>query len=131
MTLYESNFIRLGWLVPDLRRIRGTLTSAVPGEPVLEISVLEQCRYTTTLGLSYLFRDGAGVERDPGLEVRVYHDARLAEARSVADDRPHAAWRRLVAAVPLDHGRRWACNMLLNKWLEYCAGCGHRFSIPS
>ena len=35
MTLYESNFIRLGWLAPDLRRLSGSLTSEVAGEPVL------------------------------------------------------------------------------------------------
>jgi len=80
MTLYESNFIRLGWLVPELRRMRGSLTSVVAGEPALELSVVEQCRYTTAFQLSYLFAEGGAMAREPGLEVRVYHDARLAEA---------------------------------------------------
>ncbi len=127
MTLYESNFIRLGWLAPDLRRIRGTVTSSVPGEPALELSVLEQCRYTTTLGMSYLLNDG----RLPELEIRVYHDARLAEARGTAADPAHPRLRRLAADLPREHGRRWSCNMLLNKWLEYCAGNGHRFAVPA
>ncbi len=131
MTLYESNYIRLGWLVPDLRRATGSLTSAVPGQPALEISVLEQCRYTTTLGMSYLFDDGAAPARDPELEIRVYHDARLAEARGTAADYAHRDLRRLAAAVPRDHGHRWSCNVLLNKWLEYCAGSGHRFAPPA
>ncbi len=47
MTLYESNFIRLGWLVPDLKRLRGSVISRVRGEPALELSVVEQSRYTT------------------------------------------------------------------------------------
>jgi uncharacterized protein YqiB (DUF1249 family) len=38
--------------------------------------------------------------------------------------------RRLAADLPREHGRRWSCNMLLNKWLEYCAGNGHRFALP-
>lgn len=128
MTLYESNFIRLGWLVPDLRRATGALTSELPGHPALEITVLEQCRYTTTLGMSYLFDDGAAPARDPRLEVRVYHDARLAEACGTGADPAHPGLRRLAAGIARNHGHRWSCNMLLNKWLEYCAGSGYRFA---
>jgi len=131
MTLYESNFIRLGWLVPDLRRVPRSVTSTVPGEPALELAVLERCRYTTTIGLTYLFADGAGPARDPELEVRVYHDARLAEARGTACDAAHPRLRRIAAALPAEHGRRWTCNMLLNKWLEYCVECGHRFAASA
>lgn len=130
MTLYESNFIRLGWLAPDVRRLEGAVTSTVPGEPALELSVLERCRYTTTLGMTYLFADGTGPARDPELEIRVYHDARLAEARGAATGPSHPQLRRIAAAVPADPSHRWSCNMLLNKWLEYCAGSGHRFAPP-
>jgi uncharacterized protein len=131
MTLYESNYIRLGWLVPDLRRLRGSLTSAVAGEPALELSVVEQCRYTTALQMTYLFGEGAGVEREPGLEIRVYHDARLAEACGTIVDPSHARLPKIAAAPGPDSGRRWSCNMLLNKWLEYCVGSGHRFAVPA
>lgn len=127
MTLYESNFIRLGWLVPDLKRLRGSLTSQVPGEPVLELSVIEQSRYTTTLDMTYLLGD----ERLPELEIRVYHDARLAEACGTTADPSHPRLQRLAANVAREHGRRWSCNMLLNKWLEYCAGNGHCFALPA
>ena len=129
MTLYESNFIRLRWLTPDLRRISGSVRSVVAGEPTLELSVIEQCRYTTTLGMSYLFDDANGPVRDPGLEVRVYHDARLAEARVASVESAHPQLRKLCASLPRDSDRRWSCNMLLNKWLEYCAGTGHRFTL--
>jgi uncharacterized protein YqiB (DUF1249 family) len=47
MTLYESNFIRFGWLVPDLRKLSGSMQSVVAGEPALELCVVEQSRYTT------------------------------------------------------------------------------------
>ncbi|MGH8197896.1 MAG: DUF1249 domain-containing protein [Steroidobacteraceae bacterium] len=131
MTLYESNFIRLGWLVPDLRRLKGSVTSEVAGEPALELSVVEQCRYTTALHMTYLFGEGAKRSREPGLEIRVYHDARLAEACGTAASPSHLRLRQLAAGVARNHGQRWSCNMLLNKWLEYCAGNGHRFAIPA
>jgi len=130
MTLYESNYIRLGWLVPDLRRARGSLTSAVVGEPALELSVVEQCRYTTSLQMTYLFGEGAGAEREPGLEIRVYHDARLAEACGTGAEPARPRLRKIASGVAADSGQRWSCNMLLNKWLEYCVGSGHRFAVP-
>jgi uncharacterized protein len=131
MTLYESNYIRLGWLVPDLRRLSGSLTSEVAGEPSLELAVVEQCRYTTALQMSYLFGEGERAEREPGLEIRVYHDARLAEACGTGAAPRHPRLRRLVAGVTPNQGKRWSCNMLLNKWLEYCVGSGHRFAVPA
>ena len=131
MTLYESNFIRLGWLVPDLRRMKGCLRSEVAGEPALELAVVEQCRYTTAMQMSYLFADGAAVTREPGLEIRVYHDARLAEACGTGGTLAHPRLRRLAAEVAPSRGARWSCNMLLNKWLEYCVGSGHRFAVSA
>jgi uncharacterized protein YqiB (DUF1249 family) len=131
MTLYESNYIRLGWLVPELRRIKGSITSEVAGEPALELSVVEQCRYTTALHLTYLFGESAGLTREPELEIRVYHDARLAEACGTGVSSSHPRLRKLVAQVAVSRGKRWSCNMLLNKWLEYCVGSGHRFAIPA
>jgi uncharacterized protein YqiB (DUF1249 family) len=131
MTLYESNYIRLGWLAPDLRRFSGSLTSEVAGEPSLELSVVEQCRYTTALHMTYLFGEGERAEREPGLEIRVYHDARLAEACGTGATPRHPRLQRLVAGVAQNHGKRWSCNMLLNKWLEYCVGSGHRFAVPA
>lgn len=131
MTLYESNFIRLGWLAPGLRRLRGSVISEVTGEPALEFAVVEQCRYTTAFRMSYLFADGGATTREPGLEVRVYHDARLAEACGAGTAPAHPRLRSLAAGVPASRGERWSCNMLLNKWIEYCVESGHRFAVPT
>ena len=131
MTLYESNYIRLGWLVPDLRRLHGRLKSVVDGEPALELAVVEQCRYTTGFQMSYLLADGDVPAREPQLDVRVYHDARLAEARGTGMSATHPRLRRLAAGVAWSRGQRWSCNMLLNKWLEYCVESGHRFAAPA
>jgi len=131
MTLYESNYIRLGWLLPDLRRLRGSLTSSVAGEPALEVSVVEQCRYTTSFQMNYLFGDEGAQVREPRLDVRVYHDARLAEACGTGCVPAHPRLRKLVAGVAGARGERWSCNMLLNKWLEYCVDSGHRFAVPA
>ena len=41
-------------------------------------------------------------------------------------------WRAFALTLPFFVlGRRWARNVLLNKWLEYCAERGHRFDATT
>lgn len=127
MTLYESNHIRLGWLVADVAALADRSLSRVEHDCPLEITVIDRARFTTTLTMSYLFEEAGVTVRDPGLEVRVYHDARLAEAASLQHTGRHPALRRLQPDLSATAGSRWAANMLLNKWLEYCVDRGHRF----
>src|SRR5512145_2384597 len=81
MSLYESNYIRLAWLVPDLRSVSSQQISVVEGDCPLHLAVEEHSRYTTTLRLTYVFDDETGPVSDPDLQIRVYHDARLAEVQ--------------------------------------------------
>ncbi len=104
MALYESNYVRLGWLSGDPGALRGEYVSRRAADCELRLAVRERARYTTTIELTY-----PGIAM-PELSVRVYHDARLAEAQG-GESAPE----------------RWARNMLLNKWLEYCVERGHRF----
>ena len=128
MTLYESNFVRLHWLVPDTRQLAPVSISRVAGDCVLELKVVDRGPYTAMLSLSYVFGDLANGEREPSLEIRVYHDARLAEATALGSMPRGGAWRALALRANSTVDACWARNMLLNKWLEYCAAKGHRFS---
>jgi len=128
MTLYESNYIRLHALLGDARRLDGCAVSSTPGDLDLHVETLEHCRYTTILRMTYLFGDAEGPVAEPDLEVRVYHDARLAEATHGIARPRHPGLAGLRAAMPAGLGERWLRNMLLNKWLDYCAERGHRFA---
>jgi uncharacterized protein YqiB (DUF1249 family) len=128
MTLYESNYIRLRRLVPDLEQLAGSMISTVPGDCPLHLQVEERSRYTTTFRLTYFFDEGDEQRADPDLIVRVYHDARLAEVRSCARWHQHEVLRLLRFNCTQQLGDRWARNMMLNKWLDYCAERGHRFA---
>ncbi len=127
MTLYESNFVRLGWLVRDLRTIAGCRVSKVASDCDLYLTPMEQCRYTSVFRLTYEFDFEGTRVRDPDLEVCVYHDARLAEVRSFCGFRRHPELSRLESRLKRELDQRWSRNMLLNKWLEYCAERGHHF----
>lgn len=127
MSLYESNYLRLASLAGDLRALGGQRVSRVTGDCDLRLNVSECTPYTTSLDLTYLFADGAGVSTYPDMRVRVYHDARLVEALEWASHHGHEALRRLRGAAERELDQRWARNTMLNKWLEYCIDRGHRF----
>jgi uncharacterized protein YqiB (DUF1249 family) len=127
MTLYESNFVRLRWLVRDLRGITEGRVSTSATDCDLYLTPLELSRYTTVFRLTYEFGDGSAPVRDPDLEVCVYHDARLAEVRSFRGFQRHPQLAMLTAGLKRELDQRWNRNMMLNKWLEYCAEQGHHF----
>ncbi len=134
MSLYESNYLRLRALCGDVARLRGRHVSRVEGDSDLHLAIIEQSPYTTTLTLTYDFeetgppdpRNGHPAVRLPDLEVRVYADARVAEARFGAREAIDPAWRQLRRQLDRELDQRWAPNMLLNKWLEFCLERGHR-----
>jgi hypothetical protein len=93
----------------------------------LYLTPLELSRYTSLFRLTYEFGDDAGCIRDPDLEVCVYHDARLAEVRSFRGFQRHPELAKLQSGLKRELDQRWTRNMMLNKWLEYCAEQGHHF----
>ena len=137
MTLYESNFVRLRWLVRDLRAITGRVVSKTASDCDLYLTPMELSRYTSLFRLTYEFGDQTAADgapgdaavciRDPDLEVCVYHDARLAEVRSFRGFQRHPQLSRLQSGLKRELDQRWSRNMMLNKWLEYCAEQGHHF----
>ena len=120
MGLYESNYLRLAALAGDLRSLARSQVSSIEGDCTLVLNVIGRARHTSELLLTYLLPAAgapAVMERVPDLRLRLYHDARLLEAR-VAD----------VTGPDRELDRRWTRNMMVNKWLEYCAERGHSFA---
>jgi uncharacterized protein len=130
MALYESNYLRLSWLTGELATLAGRHRSVVAGDCDLLLNVTERSPYTTTLNLTYRLEEpGTAAASDyPDMSIRVYHDAHLVEAQEWAGAHPHAVLRALRRRMERELDQRWARNMMLNKWLEYCLERGHRFS---
>jgi len=127
MSLYESNYIRLGWLAGNLHGLAGRQCSSRPEDCDLVLSVIERCPYTTTLNLTYLLSHPTEPLEYPDMRIRVYHDARLVEAQAWAASHPHPLLKALRSRAERELDQRWARNLMLNKWLEYCVERGHRF----
>jgi hypothetical protein len=133
MSLYESNYLRFLQLARDPSQLTGTLVSRVEGDCELRLEVVEHMRYTSMLTLTYALPI-AGVDRYdrlPNLRLRAYHDARLLEAEEFKPSTlsEHNGRRRGPHPGERELHQRWTRNMMLNKWLEYCAERGHRFTV--
>ncbi|NIR59208.1 MAG: DUF1249 domain-containing protein [Gammaproteobacteria bacterium] len=120
MELYESNYERLRRLIPEVPGQRRRV-SRIPGALDLHLEILEHHRYTTDLWLSYLFEDAGRGIAEPAVEIRLYHDARQAEALACSRRHEPAASDRALES-------KWEINRFLNKWLGYCLSQGHRFA---
>lgn len=125
MSLYESNFLRLLNIVPELERLDGCFQSSVAGDCTLHVEILERCRYTVTLSLTYLFIDGEKKVADPDLVVRAYLDGQLAEVMNLNSEHSHLEFRRITRMQSHEIDSRWQTNTVLNKWLEYLIDQGH------
>lgn len=130
MAIYECNYIRLRQLLPMLaspmQRGGNTAVSRTDGALDLHVRIDERNRYTTTLTLTYEFEDEQGRFPAPDIQVRIYHDARLAEVL-------RCGRLRGQRDATYDTGRRdytldakWRINRFLQKWLGYCLRQGHR-----
>jgi len=125
MALYESNYLRLLRLLPEIDRLDGCFRSRVAGDCDLHIEILERSRYTVTLSLTYHMHTDDGLLTDPDMTVRVYLDCNLAEAMSVGKQQRSATLRRIVREHRRELDARWRRNVILNKWLEYLSDQGH------
>ena len=134
ISIYESNYVRLTRLAPELDRMNGAYVSRVSGALDLYLSVLERFKFTTTLCLTYRFEDedplDPGFVQDifePRARIRIYHDVRAVEVIS------HSRRKASNKVYPWSSGqlpeldRKWELNRFLQKWLGFCHRQGHLF----
>lgn len=109
MGLYETNYRRLLGLLGEPEGWEDHIFLRLKGRPGLHVELRHRARYTVDIVMTHHFES----ERLPNLSVRLYRDARLAEAMPGSDMN---ASRYPLAQLP----QRWRANLLLYKWLEFC-----------
>lgn len=123
----EANYVRLMRLLPQMRSERQARRVALSqGDHllgVLNLEVLEACPYTTTLRVRQ--EHSLPWLPVPQLDVRVYHDARMAEVVGAENA------RRLHIRYPYPNAamhqpdEKSQLNLFLGEWLSHCLACGH------
>ena len=128
MTLYEGNHARLRQLLGNLWRLPSMLVSTSSSDLSIHLTLDEHSRYTTSLRMTYWLDNNGLASADPDLMVRIYHDARLAEALSCCEQPRHIVFKGLWMPAAVELERRWLLNILLSKWLEHCLDHRHIFA---
>lgn len=131
IALYESNFQRLLQLVPEQNFPYSSAVSRSPLDRELHLRVLDRSRYTVTLNLSYRFEQDGEVLVEPDLDIRIYRDARLAEALRCGPHAHCAVFQDLDRELGPMLAGRWGRNLLLSKWLAYLLANGHGFGLAA
>ena len=125
MALYAENYARLTRLFAPGDLVMGRYVSSIGDGLDLYLDVIETHRYTVELRLTYGLRDPQTGEPDPSAFVRVYRDARQAEATHCYVGR---RWQDAIGMYPPPAeliGHRMRMNTFLGKWLESLAERGH------
>ncbi len=133
MGLYESNYIRLGWLAGELLALDGQHRSVVPGDCDLLLTLTERSPYTSTVNLTYLFAEETEVEQCAFRTCRCGCTTMPIWSRPTSGPERHSqpVLKALRTHAERELDQRWARNVMLNKWLEYCVERGHRFSCAT
>ncbi|WP_434456977.1 DUF1249 domain-containing protein [Stutzerimonas urumqiensis] len=123
----EANYLRLVRLLPDMREQSAVRRIAISqGDRligVLALEVIETCPYTTTLKVSQTHcLPWLPV---PSLEVRVYHDARMAEVTGAQNARRFRSIYAYPNAAMHQPDEKAQLNLFLGEWLSHCLACGH------
>ncbi len=125
MALYAENYGRLARLFAPADLVPGHYVSSIGDGLDLHLDVIQTHRYTVELRITYGIIDPQTGEPDPSAFVRVYRDARQAEATHCYVGR---RWQDVIGMFPppaelISH--RMRMNTFLGKWVEYLAERGH------
>lgn len=151
--LQTEIYRQLQLLIPDQIAHYDSFRSQVHGSPLLRMDILERHPYTHFVRLTYQFSKTDSIEIAPDAHIRVYNDARLAEATSFDQvqgfDRQTPDPRRTTEKPLVSTGdlsnvshsrllspsswfqplqmlqRSWRQNQALDKWLSYLLHQGH------
>ena len=125
MGLYGENFDRIERLFDTRHLMPGRYRSVGHDHLPLDVEVLEVHAYTAELQLSYDLLDPVTGKRDPIVYVRVYRDARQAEATHCNAGRQWQDVLGLYPSAKVLFGHRLRMNTFLSKWLDYLDIQGH------
>lgn len=118
MWIYERNYALLNGLFTRLieQSANEVATFFIPGRGETRVQVVERCRYTLTLVLAEAY--SAKAVPEIGMQVRLYHDAKVAEVISYqgfSDLLPKH--RDIGKGSPQNHQEKRQANLLLHDWL--------------
>ena len=124
----EANYARLMRLLPDFESVdcREFLLTGGDGEASIQVSlqITQRCPYTTMVTVSQKIALTAWVE-PPCFEVRLYHDAGMAEVIEYSGQRRWSARYDYPNAEMHQQDEKHQLNRFLGEWLSHCVAVGY------
>lgn len=137
LTLCERNYAQLRFFLPgSVRAAHAGMATDRPSRAgdsqVIQINdyegyriqLIELCKFTTTIKIEHVSEHGLGWLR-PQFEVRLYHDARLAEVVSCQQVRRFKAVYDYPNLEMMQPDEKRQINLLLRDWLLLCQRQGY------
>ncbi|SEA00565.1 DUF1249 domain-containing protein [Alkalimonas amylolytica] len=125
LSLCERNFAQLSPLLPAEHAVGERQLIGLDDTSYFRLEVLEVCPYTTVLRIVPLQQSDWPVPQ-PAFDVRLYHDARLAEVISCHGRRGLKAVYDYPNTEMLQPDEKRQVNRLLSDWLRLCRQQGFR-----
>ena len=118
----EMNYLRLSKLMPD-ELAEGSSLSIGVGTETLQLHIMERAPYTTMIDLSLNHARTQGW-METRLQVRMYHDAELAEVVESQGVRPIRPRYTYPNDAMFQQDEKAQLNRFLGEWLSQCLRCG-------
>lgn len=129
LTLCERNYAQLRFFLPGSLKGQTQQTGdskviRINAQEGYRIRLLELAKFTTTIKIEHL-SDEAGSWFRPQFEVRLYHDARLAEVVACQQIRRFKAVYDYPNTEMMQPDEKRQINLLLRDWLLLCQHQGY------
>lgn len=129
--LYERNYAKLLELIPLLRQLDLKCALTANYEHTLRAELLERGPYSVLLRLRYGVNDPIPWLRDMEMQVRLYHDARVAEVVAYQHHQHFRARYEIPNRGMLGRWEKRQVNVFLGEWLNHCLEAGFRLAVSS
>ncbi len=131
MASCEANYLRLLKLMPDMDELdqRSFQIQWQEHQAYVDLTVEERFTYTTTLRIEQRYENQSWIDM-PTLQVRLYHDARMAEVVSSEHRRQLRGSYEYPNQQMRHPDEKAQLNQYLAEWLSQCLSHGLCKEVP-
>ena len=130
LSLCERNYAQLRHLLPRSGQVGDAVQIQVSAADKYLLKLQELCKFTSTIRIEHisepLFSEQVVNWLRPQFEVRLYHDARLAEVVACQQVRQFKAVYDYPNTDMLLPDEKRQINLLLRDWLNLCSRRGYQ-----
>ena len=125
MTLYESNYVKLNHLFPNIKQYDDDRSIKSPFGNDIQLGVNKKTKYTMIISMTYSFEESEIIEYEPNLTIKIYFDSRSAEVIGIGKLNKKSKLRDITYQNKNIINQLWRRNIILNKWLDYIIDCDY------